>query len=904
MNQEELHAIEARCTQNAFPACRAACPLHLDIRAFVEALEGGKVRDARKLLERHLPLPAALCGLCEHPCEEACLRRDLGGSLGIAALASWCAHELPQQTKPIPRAPKTQKLAVLGAGLAGLVAAYDIAHKAFPVTVYYTGSILSALERDFPSMSEQTRAALQAEVELLGKLSVNFVACDALNTALWQDVQKTHDACFIDASAAPLIAPTRGEVDEVTLLVKAKEEAGAGAELRDGVGAKKAGLDEVSANIATDTEELSATSCATVCATVCSGWQSLTPTGDAFALASRQAGEGRSAAVTLHRLMGKVSLTANREDEKALPKLHTDISRVLPVQKILPAVSGTYSEAEIRAEAARCIHCECMQCVDKCPYLQEYGSYPKAYARKIFANSTIVKGTRTANAVVNGCALCGQCEEICPENFPATELYLWAREDLVEKNYMPATAHEFALEDMAYATSNDCALCMSDPELESGTGLSAASKISTGTMLGAASSSTSGSATGSGTAKNAYLFFPGCQLSAARGEQVFAVYQKLRALLTGGVALQLDCCGIPAHWAGRKALFTAHIATLQAAWEACGKPCIICACSSCLDILQRFLPSAQCVSLWEILDSHTPQSLEPLPEFAPQTGAGECPASLPAQCAAHFSARSQSGAFSLQHPCGARHNKAWQSAVYSLAQKAALSVADASPYSATATCCGYGGLLYNAQPALARKFTERVAQTLPHTALCSCIMCHERLLHEGKDSVHLFDVLPLTAHLLPQNALPAHALSLSARRSGRAALKSRVEAAFPHAHFLPRPEHIPTESERINAKALCNAAPISVDIAPAVLESMEARFILLQDVIEAITGIEHTGRKLRKTRNGHFIGSWRPRNVTFWVEYAMEGGCATVYNAWCHRMVLPGSTQPAASIVLPDFTHA
>ena len=81
MDQSELHAVEAHCTQEAMPRCRAACPLQMDVRAFMEHLAAGRARDARKLLERHLPLPAILIAVCDHPCENACLRRDLGGAL-------------------------------------------------------------------------------------------------------------------------------------------------------------------------------------------------------------------------------------------------------------------------------------------------------------------------------------------------------------------------------------------------------------------------------------------------------------------------------------------------------------------------------------------------------------------------------------------------------------------------------------------------------------------------------------------------------------------------------------------------------------------------------------------------------------------------------------------------------
>ena len=104
-----------------------------------------------------------------------------------------------------------------------------------------------------------------------------------------------------------------------------------------------------------------------------------------------------------------------------------------------------YSEAEARQEAGRCLQCQCLVCVKACVYLQKYKGYPRVYARQMYNNAAIVKGLHLANNLINGCALCGQCEELCPENFSMAELCLSARQDMVERGVMPPSAHEFAL---------------------------------------------------------------------------------------------------------------------------------------------------------------------------------------------------------------------------------------------------------------------------------------------------------------------------------------------------------------------------------------------------------------------------------------------------------------------------
>ncbi|HJD96611.1 pyridine nucleotide-disulfide oxidoreductase/dicluster-binding protein [Mailhella massiliensis] len=776
LEQSQLHAIEARCTQEAAPRCRTACPLDMDVRSFLECLAAGRTRDARKFVERHLPLPAVLTAVCDHPCENACLRRDLGGSLAVSALEKFCMKAAPQQSRPLIRPPKAQNLAVLGAGLAGLTAAFDISHKGFSVTVYHEGPREEAMQRAFPALDA---APLAEELNALEKFHVRFVSAP-LSLELLKECEKNFTAVFVDASLCAF-APVREETDPITLLWHGK-----------------------------------------VCV---GGWESTTPTGARFASASGQAGEGRKAGITLQRVMTGVSLVASREGEERKDKLHTPLDGVAPLARVLPSEGG-YTEGQAREEASRCIRCACMQCVKECPFLQKYKEFPRVYARKLYNNASVVRGTRTANVIMNGCALCGQCEVICPEHFSMADLCLAARRDAVERDVMPVSAHEFALEDMAQASGPEASFFLEDPAF--------------------AAEGRHGAA----------MFFPGCQLAASRGEQVLAMYRYLRASLPGGVSLYSSCCGIPAHWAGREGLFASHAETLRAVWEKAGRPEILTACSSCMSALALALPEASVVSLWEKLDHLLPSSF---PSAAPKV-------------------------MNVQDPCGARRNEAWRNAVRSLAAKAGITVEEAARTGAESACCGYGGLVWNAQPDVADAMAEKRTGEFSRPVLASCIMCHDRFA-ERNESWHLFDILPPTAG--EGEARAATPPGLSARRAGRIALKDAALEEF------------------LGQKSAPHKESILLRIPEEVRKSMERRYILRQDVLAAIAGIEGSGAKFLNRENGHFLGSWRPRNVTFWVEYtADDDGGFTLVRAWCHRMVVPGAIQPATKVIMEERVHA
>lgn len=85
---------------------------------------------------------------------------------------------------------------------------------------------------------------------------------------------------------------------------------------------------------------------------------------------------------------------------------------------------------------------------------------------------------------------------------------------------------------------------------------------------------------------------------------------------------------------------------------------------------------------------------------------------------------------------------------------------------------------------------------------------------------------------------------------------------------------------------------ISLRIADEVRARMEARLILVEDVHKVIAHAEASGRRMILD-NGHFLASFRPTAVTYWVEYSVDGDSFAVHNAYSHRMeiVVDGGDQ-------------
>ena len=176
--------------------------------------------------------------------------------------------------------------------------------------------------------------------------------------------------------------------------------------------------------------------------------------------------------------------------------------------------------------------------------------------------------------------------------------------------------------------------------------------------------------------------------------------------------------------------------------------------------------------------------------------------------------------------------------------------------------------MWCAQPELADAMAAHRSGELPHVGLASCIMCRDRMAASGKECWHLLDLL-----------FPACASSgggkekgpgLSARRANRAALRRRLMR-----DWLGQDAPEPGKGR--------------VLISAEMLIRLEERHILLEDIEAAVAGAEASGHRFKNLENGHILGSWRPRQVTFWVEYEPEGESFLLHDAWCHRMVVPGS---------------
>ncbi len=118
--------------------CRYYCPVHADVRSYIEATAEGRFRDAIDIIRENLPF-AAVCGrVCHHPCELNCRRKDVDDPVGIREVKRFVAEIQGANGSTVHKAPAQDKgsVGIIGAGPAGLSAALDLAKLGYRPTVF------------------------------------------------------------------------------------------------------------------------------------------------------------------------------------------------------------------------------------------------------------------------------------------------------------------------------------------------------------------------------------------------------------------------------------------------------------------------------------------------------------------------------------------------------------------------------------------------------------------------------------------------------------------------------------------------------------------------------------------------------------------------------------------------
>jgi glutamate synthase (NADPH) small chain len=180
--REVLHAyskedaiLEAkRCIQCRRPWCVEACPISQDAREYIRLIAADDFNGAARVTIRDNPLSNCLCKVCYHYCEDSCVVKKKGVPIAIRHLKRAAMDFGDTDLAYVASAPKGQRVAVVGGGPAGMMAAWELGVRGYGVTVFEQERLLGGLMQTIPSY-RMTEEDVDADRARFRDLDVTFL---------------------------------------------------------------------------------------------------------------------------------------------------------------------------------------------------------------------------------------------------------------------------------------------------------------------------------------------------------------------------------------------------------------------------------------------------------------------------------------------------------------------------------------------------------------------------------------------------------------------------------------------------------------------------------------------------------------------------------------------------------
>jgi NADH-quinone oxidoreductase subunit F len=211
-HEYEQHIREHRCVAGVcgnlqLSPCENTCPLNMNIPAFLQLLKEDRIEDAFEQVVMDNPLPSSTGRVCQHPCEIRCRRAGTDGAInmrethryiGDVMYANGGDKKILQRILKRKKAPTGKKIAIIGAGPAGLSAAFYLSLLGHKVTVYEKAASAGGMLRYALPEYRLPKKVVDKEIALIRGAGVQFKFKAALGKTLKLDkLAKENDAVFL-----------------------------------------------------------------------------------------------------------------------------------------------------------------------------------------------------------------------------------------------------------------------------------------------------------------------------------------------------------------------------------------------------------------------------------------------------------------------------------------------------------------------------------------------------------------------------------------------------------------------------------------------------------------------------------------------------------------------------------
>lgn len=173
---ENMQNIVNNCMGDSDPACVATCPMHTDVKKYVRLIKEDKGTEAIKVIRENLFLPGTLGRICAHPCEKKCKWNEGRSPMAIASLKRYAADNFDNESDwdLSIKCENGKKVAIIGAGPAGLQAALELRKEGMDVTVFEKLPVRGGMMAVGIPEYRLPRNVLEREISYLDKLGIKF----------------------------------------------------------------------------------------------------------------------------------------------------------------------------------------------------------------------------------------------------------------------------------------------------------------------------------------------------------------------------------------------------------------------------------------------------------------------------------------------------------------------------------------------------------------------------------------------------------------------------------------------------------------------------------------------------------------------------------------------------------
>ncbi len=170
------------CYDTGTSPCKTACPAHIAVQGYLKLAAQGKYREALQLIKRENPFPAVCGRICNRRCEDACTRGTVDQAVAIDEVKRFIAQQdlnAEHRFVPEPVVPKLlggfeEKIAIIGAGPAGLSCAYYLAEKGYKPTVFEKNEKPGGMLRYGVPSFKLEKDVIDAEIDIIRQLGVEI----------------------------------------------------------------------------------------------------------------------------------------------------------------------------------------------------------------------------------------------------------------------------------------------------------------------------------------------------------------------------------------------------------------------------------------------------------------------------------------------------------------------------------------------------------------------------------------------------------------------------------------------------------------------------------------------------------------------------------------------------------